>query len=149
MIKHLLSFAILFMLVSLFGCNDEVEQTRKVLGTASGCDAAIESCQIVNGPINVSLTLGPDVKPLVAFPVQLQIDGGEVIPHSVIADFQMQGMDMGMNRYRLQSLTQGKWNGKATLPVCTTSRMDWLAVIEFSLDGQPYSAIFPFHTESN
>jgi len=147
--KRLWSLPVLFILLSLLGCDNEVEQTRKELGTASGCDAAIESCQIVSGPISISLALGPDVKPLVSFPIELTIEGGGGYPQAVVADFQMQGMDMGMNRYRMQSSTQTVWRGKATLPICTASRMDWLAVIEFTLNGQPYRAVFPFHTEAN
>jgi len=135
--------------LSLLGCSDKGEHPRKLLGTAADCDAAIESCRIDAGAIHVTLTLGPNVKPLVSFPVQLQIEGGKVTDQSVIADFQMQGMDMGMNRYRLQAMGGAAWHGKATLPVCTASRMDWQAIVEFSLDGEPYRVVFPFHTEVN
>jgi len=133
----------------LYGCSGEADKTRQLLGTVSDCDAALESCRISAGGVNVSLALGPDVKPLVAFPMRLVIEGGDVAPQSVVADFQMQGMDMGMNRYRLLLSPQSDWRGTATLPVCTASRMDWLAVVEFTLDEQPYQAIFPFHTEAN
>lgn len=135
--------------ISLLGCSGENGQARHLLGTASDCDVANESCRISSGAVAVSLALGPDVKPLVSFPIRLQIEGGEVAAQSVITDFQMQEMDMGMNRYRLQLSPQSDWRGKATLPVCTASRMDWLAIVEFTLDGRPYRAIFPFHTEAN
>lgn len=133
----------------LLACSNDNEPARKLLGTASGCDAATNACEISAGEIRLSLALGPNVKPLVDFPVRLMIQGGEVAEQSVIVDFQMKGMDMGMNRYRLQSSSPSVWQGHATLPVCTASRMDWLAIVEFSLSGRPYQAVFPFHTESN
>jgi hypothetical protein len=122
---------------------------RKMLGTAQDCDAAVETCHVDAGAIQLQLLLGPQVKPLSPFSVALAIKGGEVAAQSVVIDFQMQGMDMGMNRYRLLHASGLSWQGEATIPVCTASRMDWLAVIEFTLNGQPYQAVFPFHTESN
>jgi hypothetical protein len=57
----------------------------------------------------------------------------------------MKGMDMGMNRYRLIA-GEGNWSGTATLPVCSASRMDWIALVEFSSGGKKYRAKFPFQT---
>lgn len=133
----------------LLACGNGNEPARKLLGTASGCDAATKACEISAANIRLSLALGPNVKPLVGFPVRLRIEGGEVAEQSVSVDFQMKGMDMGMNRYRLQSIAPSVWQGHAILPVCSASRMDWLAIVEFSLSGRPYQAVFPFHTESN
>lgn len=134
----------------LIGCSGEADRTPRMLGTAADCDAAIERCTVKGGGITLRLELGPEVKPLVSFPLALTIDGAETNPQGVVADFQMQGMDMGMNRYRLQSTPPSTiWRGTAMLPVCTASRMDWLAYIEFTIDGQPYQAVFPFHTETN
>jgi hypothetical protein len=138
-----------FVTALLFGCSGEEGKPRQLLGTASDCDAAVESCQIAGAGISVTLALGPDVKPLATFPMQLMIKAGEVVPQGVVVDFQMQGMDMGINRYRLQPSPTAGWAGTATLPICTASRMDWLAVVEFSLGEQSYQAVFPFHTETN
>lgn len=147
-IRHIL----LVMIVTgcLLGCSGGDEPpARNLLGTANDCDAALKSCRIEAGGVHLVLALGPGVQPLVTFPVRLSIEGGEVAEQSVIADFQMQGMDMGMNRYRLQMTQPAVWQGNATLPVCTASRMDWLVNVEFTLDGKPYRAVFPFHTGAN
>jgi hypothetical protein len=133
----------------LSACDAAQEASLQQLGTASGCDAAVQTCQLNRHGISLTLALGPEVKPLVPFPLQLRIEAGGRTVQNVIVDFQMQGMDMGMNRYRLQPGTGAFWHGNATLPVCTAARMDWLAQIEFNLDGQPYRAVFPFHTEAN
>ncbi|MEW6132717.1 MAG: hypothetical protein AB1591_06050 [Pseudomonadota bacterium] len=54
--------------------------------------------------------------------------------------FQMVGMDMGFNRYDLRQDAEGNWSARVTLPVCTVSRVDWVA--ELTLDGQPYTLAF-------
>jgi hypothetical protein len=47
-------------------------------------------------------------------------------PH---AGFQMQGMDMGPNRYRL--LWDGKqWHAEVMLPACVRGRHDWVLRLE-------------------
>lgn len=51
----------------------------------------------------------------------------------VSADFSMQGMDMGPNRYTLQRVADGAWHGKIVLPVCVSSTSNWVLTLE--LDG--------------
>lgn len=139
---------VLSLLLLLVACSGEKSDERRYLGSAENCDATLSSCRVSDGAISVALTMGPGVKPLQPFSFTLLIEGGEVAAQSVVADFQMQGMDMGTNRYRLQP-QQGSWQATVTLPVCSASRMDWLAVVEFTLDGEPLLAVFPFHTEAN
>lgn len=132
----------------IVACSGEKEEERRLLGSAEDCDAAVTTCRINSGNVVVSVRMGPDVQPLQAFPLNLTIEGGEVDTKSVVADFQMQGMEMGTNRYRLIPQPEG-WQAMVTLPLCTASRMDWLATIEFVLDGEPVLALFHFHTEAN
>lgn len=54
--------------------------------------------------------------------------------------FQMAGMDMGFNRYDLRQNADGSWSARITLPVCTVSRVDWIA--ELTLDGRLYTLAF-------
>ena len=56
--------------------------------------------------------------------------------------FRMDGMDMGFNRYDMKPDGNMQWRARVTLPVCTTSRADWVA--ELSLNGQVYAV--HFHT---
>jgi len=68
---------------------------------------------------------------------------------TVLVDFTMAGMDMGQNRYRLAPGEAGRWQGQATLPVCTSGRMDWLARVEvLGADDGTVSADFPFVIEN-
>ena len=45
------------------------------------------------------------------------------------ASFQMQGMEMGLNRYRLL-WSDGKWHAEVTLPACVQGRHDWILRLE-------------------
>lgn len=55
------------------------------------------------------------------------------------ASFQMRGMDMGMNRYRL--LWDGsKWHAEIILPACIQGRRDW--VLRLESGGRVYEMPF-------
>ena len=49
---------------------------------------------------------------------------------AVFASFAMQGMEMGLNRYRLLRQPDGTWAAEVTLPVCVQGRSDWLMELE-------------------
>lgn len=132
-----------FLLISCTESPSFVE-----LGTAGNCNATTQPCVVQHERIAVTMTMGPDVVPLKPFPVQVEIQGIEVDAGSVVVDFQMQGMDMGMNRYRLVT-ENSVWSGEVTLPVCTASRMDWIGMVEFRSAGKTYQVQFPFRTEGN
>jgi hypothetical protein len=56
------------------------------------------------------------------------------------ASFQMANMNMGFNRYDFKPQGKGLWIASVTLPVCTASRVDWVAELE--LDGRFYRMTF-------
>lgn len=132
----------------LASCYGEGADKYRQLGIAENCDAAVRQCEVSADNIVVSLGMEPDVRPLKPFRVHVVIEGGEVGADSVVADFQMQDMEMGINRYRLQRQSDS-WQATVTLPVCSVSRMDWMATIEFTLNGRPFKAVFPFHSVAN
>ena len=139
------------LLLPLFGCGQSDEAPVFVdLGTVSDCDVSRQSCTVTENALSLSLALGPDVVPLKPFAVRFQSDGASAIDKdSVVVDFQMQGMDMGVNRYRLKQDDDSYWRATATLPVCTVSRMEWMAVVEFAQGGEHYRLRFPFAVEAN
>lgn len=141
--------ACLLMAVLLGACSDEQKVKVLDLGTVEGCDVARQSCSATRDGMIVDLTLGPEVIPLEPFTVRLQLDGDMLTQdESVTVDFQMEGMDMGLNRYRMRQ--EGEhWLATATLPVCTASRMDWYAEVEFAARGERYTLRFPFVVEAN
>jgi hypothetical protein len=63
-------------------------------------------------------------------PVQLLLTGKAKAIH---ASWQMQGMEMGPNNYRLLSADQQHWHAQTALPFCTNKRQDWL--LKLDIDG--------------
>ncbi|MFC7421901.1 hypothetical protein ACFQNF_18735 [Iodobacter arcticus] len=64
-------------------------------------------------------------------PVQLLVTGKAKI---IRASWQMQGMEMGPNNYRLLSNDQQHWQAQTALPFCTNKRQDWL--LKLDIDGR-------------
>lgn len=61
----------------------------------------------------------------------------------ISAEFQMNGMDMGFNRYDLHPAANGMLAAQVTLPVCVSGRRDWTLYLD--LDGTRYA--LPFSTQ--
>ena len=140
---------VLVISIIISACSGKNEAVYE-LGKADDCDSAEMICAVSNNDYTAKLKLGPKVTPLQNFPVELTIANSEGLVHAsdVIIDFQMIGMDMGLNRYKLNH-NDHLWHGNATLPVCVASRMDWIAIVEFTDQSHRFRAVFPFHTDRN
>ena len=76
---------------------------------------------------------------LEAFELRVSAPGASKIS----AEFQMNGMDMGFNRYDLRPAAGGILAAKVTLPVCISGRRDWTLYLD--VDGTRYA--LPFRTQ--
>lgn len=98
------------------------------------CPDIVAGCALPATGAQVRFDRKPDTlqrfKVLVAWP-----DVAEV--H---ASFQMRGMEMGFNRYRLLPDGAGKWRAEVMLPACIQGRKDWLMLLE--ADGVRYQVPF-------
>jgi hypothetical protein len=68
-----------------------------------------------------------DHQPDALKPFQISVEWPDV--SEVHASFQMHGMQMGFNRYRLVQQEPGRWQGEVMLPACIQGRKDWLVVL--------------------
>ena len=96
------------------------------------CDVTTDRCAIEGkgkaAALNLTLELGPNPAVMEPFTVTLTDWGDEELQlDDAIISFSMVGMDMGLNRYRLEAQGDGVWQGQATLPVCAAGRRDWQA----------------------
>jgi len=73
---------------------------------------------------------------LVPFTLMVTAPGAK----EVVAEFVMPGMEMGLNRYRLQGLGEGRFSARVILPVCVSGRRDW--VLWLAVDGRPVGFAF-------
>jgi hypothetical protein len=107
----------------------QVAQTIVCADPVAGCDFVHEGM-----PANLRFSTQPEaLKPFV-----LSLASPNLRKASV--SFQMSGMDMGFNLYALRRDQDGRWSASITLPVCTVSRVDWIA--ELDLDGRFYVLTF-------
>lgn len=113
-----------------------------------GCDIRGQACAASGEGRAFSLAIPADVRPLRPFDVRVVVPPGlDYTPSRVLVEFEMLGMDMGVNRYRLERYADGSWQGKAVLPVCSTGRTDWIATVSVMGAGEMWTSDFSFVAE--
>ena len=108
---------VLFVVLVLAGCAKQV-------APVVSCAALTQGCALDQGKLFVKTDRAP--APLKPFSLTVLAPSAQ----AVYAEVQMQGMEMGLNRYRLIPQANGEWRATITLPVCVTGRRDWLMLIE-------------------
>lgn len=103
------------------------------------CLDPVAGCTFVHHGTTASVRFS--VRPTALETFDLSVHAGGAA--RVRAEFQMVGMDMGFNRYDLQSAGDGLFVSRVTLPVCISGRRDWILSLE--LDGSRYA--IPFTTQ--
>jgi hypothetical protein len=108
--------------------------------------AAVIACtDITQGCGNQQLQVKFDHKPQVMRPFTLSVN----MPHvtELHASFAMQGMLMGLNRYRLLPQPDGGWQANVILPACIQGRSDWDMLIEARTAAGLVRYTLPFKAE--
>lgn len=113
------------LMVLLAGCGKEMPPP-------AACADLMAACHAGDWEVRV------DQKPSGLHPFLLTVRAPNAA--QVQAEFAMQGMEMGLNRYRLEHQANGEWQGRVTLPVCVSGRRDWLLVLE--VDGERRALAF-------
>lgn len=145
----LLVFALAFGGVYWFNEPSKIDamQPTVPMQTEGTCNPASQGCQArLNGSL-VQLKFSGEMNPLTPFAVE--VDTGNLDVDAVTLDFKMQGMNMGVNRYRLESDGEGRWHGQVVLPVCTLTRKDWIAGLEVEAQGKRWVAEFGFELSAS
>ena len=121
--------AILLIAFMQVGCVNKKEDATSV-----PCPDIVTGCADPQSGLRVRFNQTP--RPMQAFKVDV------VLPeaHEVYARFVMQGMEMGLNRYRLLLDGTGRWQAEVMLPACVQGRRDWLLILE--ADGTRYQLPF-------
>lgn len=98
------------------------------------CADIVAGCALPVAESSIRFDQQPNV--LKPFRISVEWPGAR----EVHASFQMQGMEMGLNRYNLVETGPGKWRGEVMLPACIQGRNDWLVVL--SVDSKKYVLSF-------
>ncbi|MBI3431660.1 MAG: hypothetical protein HY018_05550 [Hydrogenophilales bacterium] len=112
--------------------------SRPAASQAIACADPLAGCSFSHHGAAVKVGFSAQPKPLEAFELSVSAPGAT----RVSAEFQMNGMEMGFNRYDLHRTGNGTFASNVTLPVCVSGRRDWTLYLE--IDGTHYA--LPFST---
>jgi hypothetical protein len=111
------------------------------------CDLNREACRAVFPGGTVELAITPRPIPVVkSLTVSVVLRGTDA--RKVDIDFSGATMNMGYNRLTLQPTEPGRFVGEASLPVCVTGRMEWLATVIVETDSRRIAVPFRFEAPS-
>lgn len=104
-----------------------------VLLLAAGCDPATPGTPVACADLEAGCAAGgirvrTDAPPSALRPFRLTVEAPAAA--RVSAEFAMEGMEMGLNRYRLLPAGEGRFEARVVLPVCVSGRRDWLLWVE-------------------
>ena len=118
-----------------------------VTGVAEpGCDLQKRPCKAAlpeGGRLELSITPRP-IPFLQALRVEVSVDG--IKPNKVAVDFAGASMNMGYNRSELALASPGRYAGVASLPVCVSGGMSWVATVMIETGRQQIAVPFRFDT---
>ena len=117
------------VLILLFGVAGYFAAQKKPDLPIISCPDLSKVCSL-----DVGLSISTDHPPQIMRPFKLLINASEMTPAA--ASFTMQGMDMGLNRYRLIKQENGSWTAEVTLPVCIQGRSSWLLELEVEMHSK-------------
>jgi hypothetical protein len=110
---------------------------RPAEAQAVACPDPLAGCSFSHRGTSAAVHFSVKPAPLAPFELRVRTPGAT----RVSAEFQMNGMEMGFNRYDLHP-SDGVFVSKVTLPVCVSGRRDWTLYLD--IDGTHYA--LPFST---
>jgi len=138
-----------FILLLVVGYKIKDSMSPSVFATGTldkSCDLRQGKClsKLPNGA-QVSLTITPNSIPILR-PLELNVTIDSIKVSAIEVDFVGIDMDMGYNRSKLDKVDQQHFRGKAVIPVCVRSKMEWEARVLLQTDNGLMMAPFRFHT---
>lgn len=124
--------------------QDTPPQSR-ILQTAPGCKLGQTFCGATAGQQQIQLKIDND-EIRSATPLQFEVKLSNIEADQVMLDLKGQAMYMGLNQVMLNKVpgTTDRWQGEATLAVCTTGKMTWISSIITEHKGKITQADFFF-----
>jgi len=110
----------------------------------SGCNPSRQACTVaLPGGGQFEFSVEPRPIPTLQ-PITLRIGVSGIEPDKVEVDFAGVGMNMGYNRPQLKRILPGRFEGRTSLPVCVTGKMEWRATVLLERAGKVISTPFQF-----
>ncbi|HBH36710.1 MAG TPA: hypothetical protein DDW45_10415 [Gammaproteobacteria bacterium] len=113
-------------------------------------------CELRNGACHAKLPAGGSIEfsiephsiPLMK-PLSLTVSVRDIKVTAAEIDFVGIGMNMGYNRPQLKQVSNNRFEGSTTLPVCILQRMHWEARLLLETDNGTVMAPFRFYTNKS
>lgn len=129
--------------------NKNLERAVIVI-PAGKCKPQTQICKVELGDLNVDVFFEKNIFYLKPFKMSIRTTKNNNI-ESIIVDFKMKDMDMGINRFELIKINntdeKQSWTAKAILPICVNGRSDWIAAILVKIDKIHYKLTLPFEVK--
>lgn len=117
------------------------------LQTEPNCQLGKRPCRATGVPGELVVSTSPQPRPLTAFAVRVRFVVAEATRREVgtpSLEFEMEGMDMGQNRYHMVRAEAGSgWTAEVMLPLCSRRRLDWQLSVWLPTSGRALVAQFP------
>lgn len=137
--KNILLIAAIFLLLVSIAYWYSVSSHNNIQTRHISCADITQPCQFQDLFAVRFLETPQPMKPL-HLEVQMQYP-----VKAIHADFAMQGMEMGLNRYRLLAASNpNTWQATITLPVCVQGRSDWEMLLEVESEDGVQRFMVPF-----
>ena len=136
---HCITVLTVFLLLSACESEQTLQLPAQQLNLQEPCDILNQPCIISGDDVSLEITFSEKLQALVPFQVNLHMSSGSPGKiQDVTAAFSMEGMQMGISRYRFLSTTPGDWIAKVTLPIFVTGRTDWMIDVEIETASARY-----------
>ncbi|MCK5919209.1 MAG: hypothetical protein KAG34_12340 [Cocleimonas sp.] len=138
-----------FALLLVIGYKLKASMTPSITATATldkSCDLRKDKCTtLLPSGGKVSLSITPKTIPILR-PLVLNVIVDGIAVSKVEVDFIGIDMDMGYNRSTLEKIETEHFKGKAVIPVCVRSKMEWEARVLLHTNNGLIMAPFRFYT---
>lgn len=110
----------------------------------AGCDLQRRPCSAnLSEGGQVTLSISPRPIPFLQ-PLRIEVDTRGIEARKVEIDFAGASMNMGYNRTPLVAAGANRHGGEASLPVCVSGSMTWIATVVIETDRQRIAVPFRF-----
>ncbi len=131
--------------LSLLGLGIIAIQSTNQTATEQASIVSMDCLSMLKGCGNALFRVHFDQPPKVMQPFIVRVEASQA--KALHASFAMQGMEMGLNRYRLLRQADGSWQASVTLPVCVQGRSDWRMLLELRTSEGVQRYQLPFQAE--
>lgn len=148
---------LVLLLIVLFGAtlagqywwNNSAGKNSFIVIANNSCDVQQQTCLFNSDVYQFELTIPRDIVYLQPFEIHMRMLNESKIPETVLAEFMMQDMQMGLNQFQLHPSDNNKlWSARVVLPVCVTGRVDWQMELWLMQNGTRYRLRVPIEVSS-